>query len=33
MCEMMTPLADSLCDMIDGGRVHYDRQHHLVMLG
>jgi hypothetical protein len=33
MCEIMTPLADSLCEMMDGGRVHYDRQQHLVILG
>lgn len=33
MCEIMTPLADSLCDLVDGGRVHYDRQQHLVVLG
>ena len=33
MCEIMTPLADSLCELVDGGRVHYDRSHHLVMLG
>jgi hypothetical protein len=33
MCEIMTPLADSLCEMVDGGRIHYDRQQHVVMLG
>lgn len=33
MCEMMTPLAESLCEMVDGGQLHYDRQHHLVVLG
>jgi hypothetical protein len=32
MCEIMTPLADSLCDLVDGGRVHYDRQHRQVVL-
>lgn len=32
MYEVMTPLADSLCDMVNGGRVHYDRQLHLVVL-
>lgn len=32
MCEVMTPLADSLCELVDGGRIHYDRQLHVVVL-
>lgn len=32
LCEIMTPLADSLCDMVKGGLVRYDRQHNQVAL-
>lgn len=32
MCELMTPLADSLCDLVKQGMVRYDREHNQVLL-
>jgi hypothetical protein len=32
LCEIMTPLADSLCAMVNKGMVYYDRQHNQVAL-
>jgi hypothetical protein len=32
LCEIITPLADSLCAMVNGGVVRYDRQHNQVAL-
>jgi hypothetical protein len=33
LCEIMTPLCDSLCEMVDCGELKYDRQHNQVALG
>ncbi len=32
LCEIMTPLADSLCALVNHGVVQYDRGHNQVVL-
>lgn len=33
VCEVLTPLAEALCELASGGRVHYDRQANQVAWG